>query len=52
MSSFRAFRAPLREAFATYDGYYVSIDVLLTWWTTRFAAVPVEHAPRHDGVSA
>jgi glycosyltransferase involved in cell wall biosynthesis len=51
VSAFRAFRTPLREAFATYDGYYVSIDVLLTWGTTRFAAVPVEHAPRHEGAS-
>jgi undecaprenyl-phosphate 4-deoxy-4-formamido-L-arabinose transferase len=51
VSAFRAFRAPLRAAFATYDGYYVSIDVLLTWGTTRFAAVPVEHAPRHAGTS-
>ena len=51
VSAFRAFRTALRDAFATYDGYYVSIDVLLTWGTTRFAAVPVEHAPRADGVS-
>jgi len=51
VSAFRALRTPLRDAFASYDGYYVSIDVLLTWGTTRFAAVPVEHAPRQDGVS-
>ena len=51
VSAFRAFRAPLRAAFATYDGYYVSIDVLLTWGTTRFSAVPVEHAPRYAGAS-
>ena len=41
VSAFRVFRAPLRAAFATFDGYYVSIDVLLTWGTTRFSAVPV-----------
>jgi undecaprenyl-phosphate 4-deoxy-4-formamido-L-arabinose transferase len=51
VSAFRALRTPLRDAFAGYDGYYVSIDVLLTWGTTRFAAIPVEHAPRQDGVS-
>jgi len=51
VSAFRAFRTPLRAAFAAYDGHYVSIDVLLTWGTTRFAAIPVAHAPRQDGVS-
>ena len=51
VSAYRAFRTGLRDAFASYDGYYVSIDVLLTWGTTRFTAVPVAHAPRHDGVS-
>lgn len=51
VSAFRALRTPLREAFASYDGYYVSIDVLLTWGTTRFAAVPVRHAPRLEGLS-
>jgi len=30
----------------------VSIDVLLTWATTRFAAVTVEHHPRRVGQSA
>jgi undecaprenyl-phosphate 4-deoxy-4-formamido-L-arabinose transferase len=29
----------------------VSIDVLLTWGTTRFSAVPVRHDPRSLGVS-
>lgn len=51
VSAFRALRTPLRDAFAGYDGYYVSIDVLLTWGTTRFAAIPVRHAPRLEGVS-
>jgi len=51
VSAFRAFRTALRDAFAGYDGYYVSIDVLLTWATTRFTAIPVDHAPRQDGVS-
>jgi glycosyltransferase involved in cell wall biosynthesis len=51
VSAFRAFRTPLREGFATYQGPYVSLDVLLTWSTTRFAAVTVEHRPRAAGAS-
>lgn len=51
VSAFRVLRTSLRDAFAGYDGYYVSIDVLLTWGTTRFAAVPVRHEPRLEGVS-
>jgi glycosyltransferase involved in cell wall biosynthesis len=51
VSAFRAFRAPLREAFSTYRGPFVSIDVLLTWATTRFAAVQVKHDPRQLGES-
>ncbi|MFN8592431.1 MAG: glycosyltransferase family 2 protein [Thermomicrobiales bacterium] len=51
ISAFRAFRTPLREAFAGYRSPFVSIDVLLTWGTIRFAAVPVRHDPRHAGTS-
>lgn len=51
VSAFRVFRAVVREAFASYQGSYVSIDVLLTWGTQRFAAVPVEFRPRTIGVS-
>jgi glycosyltransferase involved in cell wall biosynthesis len=51
VSAFRAFRTPLREAFTTYRGPFVSIDMLLTWATTRFAAVPVKHATRQLGQS-
>jgi glycosyltransferase involved in cell wall biosynthesis len=49
--AFRLFRTQLRDAFAGYDGPYVSIDVLLTWATTRFDAVEVRHEPRRLGVS-
>ena len=49
--AFRVFRTQLRDAFATYDAPYVSVDVLLTWATTRFAAVKVRHEPRTIGVS-
>jgi glycosyltransferase involved in cell wall biosynthesis len=51
VSAFRAFRTYLREAFAGYRGPYVSIDVLLTWATTRFAAVRVRNDPRTIGTS-
>ena len=51
VSAFRAFRTQLRDAFAIYSSTYVSIDVLLTWGTTRFAAVTVEHNPRRYGTS-
>ncbi|HVQ55026.1 MAG TPA: glycosyltransferase family 2 protein [Thermoanaerobaculia bacterium] len=51
VSAFRAFRTPLRNAFATYQSPYVSIDVLLTWATTRFSSVEVEHRPREIGAS-
>ena len=51
VSAFRAFRVRLREAFRDYRSPYVSIDVLLTWGTTRFAAVPVRHDPRRAGTS-
>ena len=49
--AFRVFRTQLRDAFATYDAPYVSIDVLLTWATTRFDAVKVRHEPRTIGAS-
>ena len=51
VSAFRAFRTEVREAFARYEGPYVSLDVLLTWGTHRFSAVPVRHEPRHSGAS-
>lgn len=51
VSAFRAFNLHLREAFADYQGSFVSLDVLLTWGTKRFAAVPVLHRPRSTGRS-
>ncbi|MBL8155505.1 MAG: glycosyltransferase family 2 protein [Anaerolineae bacterium] len=51
VSAFRAFRTDLRQAFASYESPFVSIDVLLTWATTRFAAVSVRHESRAYGVS-
>jgi undecaprenyl-phosphate 4-deoxy-4-formamido-L-arabinose transferase len=51
VSAFRAFRGEVANAFHHYDGAFVSIDVLLTWGTNRFAATPVRHEPRSQGIS-
>lgn len=51
VSAFRAFRSHLRDAFANYQSPFVSIDVLLTWGTNNFAAIPVRHDPRRSGAS-
>ena len=50
-SAFRLFRTVLRDAFAGYQSPYSSIDVLLSWSTTRFGSVAVRHDPRHAGTS-
>ncbi len=49
---FRAFRTQLRDAFGDFQGPYVSIDVLLSWGTSRFASVPVRHEARSAGESS
>jgi undecaprenyl-phosphate 4-deoxy-4-formamido-L-arabinose transferase len=51
ISPFRAFRTVLRQSFAEYRAPYLSIDVLLSWTTSRFAAVTVRHDPRSSGQS-
>ena len=51
VSAFRVFRTGVRDAFTNYKGPYVSIDVLLTWGTTRFTAVKVRHDARTIGSS-
>jgi undecaprenyl-phosphate 4-deoxy-4-formamido-L-arabinose transferase len=51
VSAWRMFRTRLREAFVGYQGAFVSIDVLLTWGTQRFTAVPVRHDRRTIGQS-
>ena len=51
ISSFRAFRTHLRNGFATFQGPFVSIDVLLTWSTTKFRTVEVQREPRKVGKS-
>ena len=51
IAAFRAFRGSLRPVFARYNSPYVSIDVLLSWATSRIAAVPVRYEPRRSGGS-
>jgi glycosyltransferase involved in cell wall biosynthesis len=51
VSAFRAFRTRLRDGFSEYRSPAVSIDVLLTWTTSRFVAIKVRHVPRSAGIS-
>ena len=51
VSGFRAFRRRVARAFDEYRSPYVSIDVLLTWGTQRFASVAVRNDPRPYGTS-
>jgi undecaprenyl-phosphate 4-deoxy-4-formamido-L-arabinose transferase len=51
VSAFRVLRTDLRRAFEDYRSPYVSIDVLLTWATSKFSFVPVSHRPREIGLS-
>jgi undecaprenyl-phosphate 4-deoxy-4-formamido-L-arabinose transferase len=51
MSSFKAFRASLKPAFAEITSPDVQIDVLLSWGTTRFAAIQIDEATRKAGKS-
>ncbi|MDP8255783.1 MAG: glycosyltransferase family 2 protein [Candidatus Alcyoniella australis] len=51
VSAWRVLRTSLRDAFRDYENSFVSIDVLLTWGTTRFAALAMPHASRAAGKS-
>ena len=51
MSCLRSSRTNLRSAFAEYKSPLVSIDVLLTWGTTKFTAIAVKHESRTIGAS-
>lgn len=51
VSAFRAFYSHIATAFRNYEGPFVSIDVLLTWGTSRFGALYVRHEPRPQGSS-
>jgi glycosyltransferase involved in cell wall biosynthesis len=51
ITAYRAFRTELRTGFANYTARFVSIDVLLTWSTSKFTSVEVEHRAREIGAS-
>lgn len=51
ISAFRALRTDLRNAFTNYQSPNLLLDVLLSWGTTRFGTVAVEHKPRLIGKS-
>jgi glycosyltransferase involved in cell wall biosynthesis len=51
VSSFRVFRTDLRRAFERFQSPDISVDVLLTWATNRFAAIGVRQEPRSEGQS-
>jgi len=52
VDAFRVFRTRLRDGFASFVGPHISLDVLLTWSTTRFGMTTVAHHPRREGQSA
>ncbi len=51
VSAWRVFRTHLRDAFEQFRGAFVSIDVLLTWGTSKFTHVTVRHDARTIGTS-
>jgi glycosyltransferase involved in cell wall biosynthesis len=51
VSAFRIFYAYLRDSFANYQGPSVSLDVLLTWGTSKFGYVEIPHHKRETGQS-
>lgn len=51
ISAFRVFRTSLRNAFENFHAPHPSIDVLLSWATTRFSFVEVRHNERKIGES-
>lgn len=51
ISAWRAIRREAIVAFGNHRDAFVSVDVLLTWGTSRFAWVPVDHEPRKLGQS-
>ena len=51
ISALRIFKTELRDAFISFDGPNANIDVLLTWATSRFSAIKVNHQTRKFGQS-
>ncbi len=51
VSAFRIFRTSVRQAFDDFHSPEICIDVLLSWGTSLFSSVVVEHCPRTRGKS-
>lgn len=51
ISAFRVFKTELRDSFNKYQTPFISIDVLLTWGTTKFSAIEVKFNKRKYGKS-
>jgi len=51
ISAFRAIRHQVCRVFEDYKSYFVLIDVILAWGTTKFSSVEVHHEPRASGKS-
>lgn len=51
VGALRILRTELRKGFEQFQGPYVNMDVLLSWATTNFGAVPVRIDPRKIGKS-
>lgn len=51
ISAFRAFRSDLRSPFLNVEDAFVSIDVILSWVTTRIASIEVEMERRAEAES-
>src|SRR5574341_1335735 len=48
ISAFRAFWTRLRQAFANFQSPTLTLDVLLSWGTTRFSSVEVDIESSHE----
>ena len=51
ITSYKAFRGELRQAFESQSGPVVFIDAILCWGTTKIGTTVVRHEPRADGAS-
>jgi undecaprenyl-phosphate 4-deoxy-4-formamido-L-arabinose transferase len=51
VSALRALRTRTRQASDHYQSPFVVLDVLLSWGTMSFVAIPTRHEPRHSGTS-
>jgi undecaprenyl-phosphate 4-deoxy-4-formamido-L-arabinose transferase len=51
VSAFRIFHTSVRQAFDDFNSPEICIDVLLSWGTSLFSSVVVEHRPRTLGKS-